>query len=143
MRTPNPYQRKLVTNCKWSPIPWCLDLLCVCMGSTYVKPCANIRNCLRVMFLRRPKAVLLTVRASARRQLRTDALDAVSIACIDVWTFATFLVFFFAALVLLLVNYYINYQDQSDKSVPYSDNPSSPTLRVFLPRYIDTTYSFN
>ena len=42
------------------------------------------------MFLRRPKAV----RASARRQLRTDALDAVSIACIDVWTFATFLVFF-------------------------------------------------
>ena len=58
----------------------------------YKKPPAS----LRVMFLRRPKAV----RASARRQLRTDALDAVSIACIDVWTFATFLVFFAAPVLL-------------------------------------------
>ena len=41
---------------------------------------------------------------------------------------------FFAAPVLLIVTRvnYINYQDQSVKSVSYSDNPSSPTLRVFF-----------
>ena len=58
------------------------------MGSTYLKLCQHKQLPANDVF-HRPKAV----RASAHRQLRTDALDAVPIACIDLWTFATFLVF--------------------------------------------------